>query len=308
MNLPTATFIEDQNIYLLKLPYGTFQVNGQTIEGGQRFEVASIDDVRQVSSRSYVEHYTNTSGKILNTEEFNKQLEKLTSKGNLDEDDGWEFESLDDEFAYRKFRKEWTAVLKTKYIVGDPMPVAITPTRLETGNPHIISGFTLGDDPALYTYNRHTACFEIVRNTFKELGMERGGNHLSYHQTAHKKIWANNHHDTLRFVMAFGAYAIGRKWDNLRTIRGTLDYVTAQYEKDKKELREHITRQYNEHFTEKDDMLRAIKAVWDDLHEIHRDVAGLDVKVKSSNDHYSVVRKLDQLIKRGQEIMGANKG
>ncbi len=85
--------------------------------------------------------------------------------------DGYEeeWESLDDEFAYRKFMQLWTPIYNTKQEISEPLLVQFEKTKYDTGCQYIHNAFLNGDDKdfTLLHMNRDRHGWELQGNVLK---------------------------------------------------------------------------------------------------------------------------------------------
>jgi hypothetical protein len=110
-------------IFTLK-NYGNYVINDRiTIDKGDGYPVEyelhilPIKVVKKVTISS-ITHYDGPKGSIKMIMEYKKESEELKNKGYEGEED-WEFDNLDDEYAYKKFIKTWEPHYQHKEVFED---------------------------------------------------------------------------------------------------------------------------------------------------------------------------------------------
>lgn len=247
-----AVEFTDNGIKYVELTRGTYEVDGVVIECKEYNNKVSVVDLNSVKPilRATVVCYYTTNGEDRHEVEWyedrkNELLKKQTTIDLGDYETLTKWDSLEDEFAYRKFTSLYAAVKKDIEIIGDPIKFDVTSTVLETGNPFIKSEFVNGEkDLCLFSYNRHLALINIVTNCFTELGMKFEDN-ISYAKTSGVKIWGNSTHSGIQYVTAFGGYLFTDLYKNISIQRGTLESLLLRYESDKKDIERIIKTKYN---------------------------------------------------------------
>lgn len=244
----------DENLTVVKLSPGTYTIDGKTlvISGYSPSEVCVKDyhNICRMWSTDIITHYEDPAGEKLSIENYETFKSRLEEKGTPD-DWAYHFADLDDEYQYRKFLKNWTAIRRTVNQHGDPLIPEVVETVLRTNNPFIVSMYTTGgDDATLFYYYRESAVRDIVFNTFKSLGMTYEDN-ADYKQTRNQKIWGNSTHSCIRFVCAFGEYVFDDRWDSkpMANRRGSKDAMEQLYQQDVREIESIIKAKYNVHFS-----------------------------------------------------------
>lgn len=247
-----AVEFTDNGIKYVELTRGTYEVDGVVIECKEYNNKVSVVDLNSVKPilRATVVCYYTTNGEDRHEVEWyedrkNELLKKQTTIDLGDYETLTKWDSLEDEFAYRKFTSLYTPIKKDIDVVGDPIKFDVTSTVLETGNPFIKSEFVNGEkDLCLFSYNRPSALLKIVSDCFTALGMEFKGD-ISYAQTASVKKWGNSTHSCIRYVTAFGGYLFTDLYNNVSIQRGTLESLHLRYESDKKDIERIIKTKYN---------------------------------------------------------------
>lgn len=243
--------IEDKNLKVVYLKSGKYLIDGEVISvesyHEDKVQVKDISNIRKITENRYIKEYVCGDEK-LSVQKYNEQINKLLSKRKYD---GYEeeWESLEDEFAYRKFVQLWTAIYNTEQEISKPLLVQFEKTKYDTGCKYIHNAFLNGEDSdfTLFTYEQGLAWLGIVKECFEELGMEYKEN-VNYSGTNNKKIWSNSTHSCIRYVTGFGTYVFNESWGKPRVIKGTLEDVRKRYEEDRSTIRKIIIDKYNNHF------------------------------------------------------------
>ena len=248
-----AIKFKERDEYSIELSNGLYLIDGNPIHierySKKKVQVKDIHNVIPITRSTIVDYYLNDEKVTMDVTTYKKQKDKLLQKGKeVEYEEGIEWDSLEDEFNYRKFQQTWKPVLKSIEIKGDPYTFEIVESKINTGNPFIASDYVNGGvNPLLFTYNRPVALLSIVSNKFKELGMEFKNN-IDYSNTSGNKVWGNSTHSGIRYVTAFGTYIFNDTWKISNIQRGNLDTLLAQYDKDKDALEKIIQTKYNVHF------------------------------------------------------------
>lgn len=320
MSAPTAATpvlkvvsIDDLGIKIVELPAGTFLVDGEIVTHGgwnsyntkHQISVKDIENVRAINSSSILTGYLSDSGETISFAEYQEKLEAICKNATV-YDDEFEWPTLEDEFAYRKFMQTWKAQYKTETSYSEPLLIDRTHILQDTGNPYIKAGFLTGEaNTPLYSYSRTNAVADLMAKKFESLGMEHKEK-LTYGQTEGKKVWSNSDHSGLEYVTAFGRYIMGKP--NLPKTRGefkgSLEYLTKIYEEDKKWIEDLIQVGYNLHFRNEGASSVLIKEIWDGLKTCIAYVNTMDVKVKSETSKRSALNQLNKMLDNvNQEIL-----
>lgn len=244
--------IEDKNLKIVFLSSGEYLIDGEvvTVSGfnKSKVQVSDISNIREITKNKVIKEYVCGEEK-LSVRNYNEQRDVLLEKRKWD-DNGYEvWESLEDEFAYKKFKQTWTPIYVVDQEISKPLLVQLESTKYDTGCEYIKNAFLNGEnnDFTLYTYNQVSAWLGIVSECFKELKMEFKGD-IGYQTTNNKKIWGNSSHSCIRYVTAFGTYVFNDDFKNPRVLTGTLEDMKLRYEKDKSKIREIIINKFNNHF------------------------------------------------------------
>lgn len=309
--------IDDLGVNIVELPAGTFLVDGEIVNHSgwnsyntkHQISVKDIENVRAVYTKNVLIGYLSDTEWTISSEEFQERLQQLHKNGYTvgpDDDQDFVWNSLEDEFTYRKFLQTWKAQYKTETTYSEPLLIDRSHILQDTGNPYIKAGFLTGEaSTPLYSYSRTNAVASLMAKKFESLGMEFKEK-LTYGQTEGKKVWSNSDHSGLEYVTAFGRYIMGKP--NLPKTRGefkgSLEYLTKIYEEDKKWIEDLIQVGYNLHFRNEGASSVLIKEVYDGLKTCLSYVNTLDVKVKSETSKRSAIAQINKLIESvNQEIL-----
>lgn len=304
--------IDDLGVNIVELPAGTYLVDGEVVSHGgwnsynttHQISAKDIENIRAVYKRNILVGYVPTTegitDDILSVEAYNdllQSLAKFTTFEGADEDERT-WNSLEDEFAYRKFTSQWKPKYKEETTYSEPLLIDRSHIRQDSGNPYIVAGFLTGrSDVPLYSYSRSNAVASILAKKFKSLGMEfKEG--LSYSQTEGKKVWSNSTHSGLEYVTAFGKYIIGK---NLVTktrgeFKGSFEYLENIYKEDKKWIENLVQVGYNLHFRNEGASTVLLGEVYSGIKTCINYVNTMEVKVKSETSKRSALMQLNKLL------------
>lgn len=321
MSTPQATTqvlkvisIDDLGVNIVELPHGNFLVDGEVVSNtgynsyNNKHQIAAkdVEHVRSVYTRNILVGYVPTTegitDDVLSVEGYNDFIRQF--RNSYTEDKDWN--SLDDEFAYRKFVAQWKPKYKEETTYSEPLLIDRSHIRQDSGNPYIVAGFLTGrSDVPLYSYNRSNAVASMLAKKFESLGMEfKEG--LSYSQTEGKKLWSNSTHSGLEYVTAFGKYIIGKNLvpKTRGEFKGSFEYLENIYKEDKKWIEDLIQVGYNLHFRNEGASSVLIKEVWDGLKTCIAYVNTMEVKVKSETSKRSALNQLNKMLESvNQEIL-----
>src|SRR3990172_10199078 len=113
--------IDDLGVNIVELPHGNFLVDGEVVSNtgygsyNKKHQIAAkdVENVRSISTRNILEGYVPTTegitDDVLSVEAYNDLLQELHQNGQLvgdedDEDQEFVWNTLEDEFAFRKFK------------------------------------------------------------------------------------------------------------------------------------------------------------------------------------------------------------
>lgn len=294
--------IEDKNLKVVYLKSGKYLIDREVITvesySETKVQVKDVSNIRKITENKYVKEYVCGEEK-LSVKQYDNQRDELLLKRKYD---GYEeeWESLEDEFAYRKFMQLWTPIYNTEQEISEPLLVQFEKTKYDTGCQYIHNAFLNGEDKdfTLFTYEQGQAWLGITRECFEELGMKYKEN-ANYSATNNKKIWSNSTHSCIRYVTGFGGYVFNDSWGNPRVIKGTLEDVRKRYEYDRSTIRKIIIDKYNNHFG----CIDAGKFDFDRLRTIisnaQRNLFDIDPKQKS----YQAWQRAKDKLKEAQDMI-----
>lgn len=311
--------IDDLGVNIVELPHGNFLVDGEVVSNtgynsyNSKHQIAAkdVENVRSVYTRNILVGYVPTTegitDDVLSVEGYNDFISQFRNSYTEDEDGDKDWNSLDDEFAYRKFVAQWKAKYKEETTYSEPLLIDRNHIRQDSGNPYIVAGFLTGrSDVPLYSYSRSNAVASLLAKKFESLGMEfKEG--LSYSQTEGKKVWSNSTHSGLEYVTAFGKYIIGKNLvpKTRGEFKGSFEYLENIYKEDKKWIEDLIQVGYNLHFRNSGASSVLLSEVSAGVKTCINYVNTMDVKVKSETSKRSALAQLNKLLESiNKEILG----
>lgn len=312
--------IDDLGVNIVELTAGTYLVDGEVVSHGgwnsyntkHQISAKDIENIRAVYKRNILVGYVPTTegitDDVLSVEAYNdslQELAKFTTFDGADEDERT-WNSLEDEFAHRKFVSQWKAKYKEEITYSEPLLIDRSHIRQDSGNPYIVAGFLTGrSDVPLYSYNRSNAVASMLAKKFESLGMEfKEG--LSYSQTEGKKLWSNSTHSGLEYVTAFGKYIIGKNLvpKTRGEFKGSFEHLEKIYKEDKQWIEDLIQVGYNLHFRNEGASTVLLGDVYSGLKICINYVNTMDVKVKSETSKRSALAQLNKLLESvNQEVL-----
>lgn len=294
---------EDKNIKFVLLPIGRYLIDGEVVNNNTctkiEVKVKNEKDIREIEETKIVDYYlhVDTKEKITN-EEYNSKINQLLEKSYYDYDvDEQIFTTLEDEYAYKKFKSLYKPIYKIIQTFSEPLKVEMKTYQYDTGNKFIKNCFLNGNSSYdLYVYNQHDAWIDIVKKCFKELKFEYVPD-CDYGYTKDKKVWGNSTHSCIRYVTAFGGYVFDDRF-NLpnKCIYGTLEDLKERYKKDYDRIRDVIIRKYNKIYKDIDPKKVDYKKVIEELYHINGFVNDIDVKKQSIEKQKRTIIRIDKLI------------
>lgn len=182
----------DKGVYYVELQNGTYEIDGKRvqIDWNDNNVIVDLDKspkIYKIDTRSKVERYLNTKGEILSVDDYNKKYNELNKA------DDFEFDNIDDEYAFKKFVQEWKAVntsfeVKTlveytiKYNVYN-LPKYIQPMRKLNGDLK----------NTIYIYDQAKHILELTEKALLEIGYSKS----SRESTIEGEFWLSK--DSIRF-------------------------------------------------------------------------------------------------------------
>lgn len=306
-----VTTIDDLGLSIIDLPAGTYLIDGETVTHGgfnsynstRQISAKDVENVRSIHTQKVLVGYSPTTegitDDILSVESYNDFIDELNKAGHYDEiSDEFIWDSLDGEFAYRKFKSQLKAMYKEVVSYSEPLLVDRSHIRQDSGNPYIRAGFLTGrSDVPLYSYSRTNAVADLLARKFESLGMEfKEG--VSYSGTEGKKVWGNSTHSGLEYVTAFGKYIIGKQHlpKTRGEFKGSFEYLENIYKEDKKWVEDLIQVGYNLHFRNEGPSTILLSEIHSDLKTCISYVNTMDCKVKSETSKRSALGVLNKLL------------
>lgn len=132
-----------EKAYLLDSVWGIdLELDGEPLPRSQQVCLPKLDGIVQVSKRiGDITHYADATGEQISPDQYKDEKSRLLAHASDEEDDDGNpvFSSLEDEFAYRKFRQRWSAVRGPDWIERTPVEFEITEVRTNSGDPDIVS-------------------------------------------------------------------------------------------------------------------------------------------------------------------------
>ena len=135
--------IEDKNLKVVYLKSGKYLVDGEVITvesySEAKVQVKDVSNIRKITENKYVKEYVCGEEK-LSVKQYDDQRDELLLKRKYD---GYEeeWESLEDEYAYRKFMQLWTPIYNTEQEISEPLLVQFEKTKYDTGCKYIHNAF-----------------------------------------------------------------------------------------------------------------------------------------------------------------------
>lgn len=302
--------IDDLGVNIVELPHGNFFVDREIVSNtgynsyNSKHQIAAkdVENVRSVYTRNILVGYVPTTegitDDILSVEGYNDFTNQFRNSYTEDEDGDKDWNSLDDEFAYRKFVAQWKPKYREETTYSEPLLIDRSHIRQDSGNPYIVAGFLTGrSDVPLYSYSRSNAVASMLTKKFESLGMEfKEG--LSYSQTEAKKVWSNSTHSGLEYVTAFGKYIIGKNLvpKTRGEFKGSFEYLEKIYKEDKQWIEDLIQVGYNLHFRNSGASSVLLSEVSAGVKTCINYVNTMDVKVKSETSKRSALAQLNNLL------------
>lgn len=302
-NIEKVINFEDKNIKYILLDKGTYLIDGELITVDDykktRVKVKNSNDVRIVKKNVAIDYYLNQEDNTKMTiSEYDDKIKELyshrTYENEWDEDGKWN--TLEDEYNYRKFKLVWKQITKTVQSISDPILVEEVKTIYDTGNKFIKNAYLNGDsDHDLYIYFRGDAWLNIVIECFRELEMEFFDD-CGYRATANRKIWGNGTHSYIRYVVAFGEYIFDDEYRDPKTLRGTLEDMKTTYEKDRNSIRKIIKTKYNKAFGRVDEDKVNFEQLLDNLYSLRGSINSIESKKSTWTNQNNANKKVNQII------------
>lgn len=251
--------------------------------------IISSPIIKIVSETRLLLYYTDLDDNQLSEKDY---VTKTTNLSQYRDSDGvWD--TVENRDNFNLFIKTYKPVFKVVEQVSDPIIVEIVDAVFDSGNKFITPMLSVGVDSELCTYHRRDACVNILSKTLDDLGFQYKQG-AGYKETENKKIYSlgNTH-----LGVAMGDFLFDNRNSSRfhqSSLRGSIDHCKKVYEADKEEIERVIKAKYALSFGK---ATIDQEKLFNKLQIIRNDLASLDVKVKSSNDHITLVRSISELIK-----------
>lgn len=299
-----AVNLEDLNKTYVNLKSGTYLIDGEVVSvssyNKEKIAVDNIEDIRLVSNTSVDSHYENSGGECMKVEAYNDTIEKLLKNAIYDEYDGYYFSSefLDDEYKYKKFKRDWKLIKRNVQLISDPIKVEVVKTKYDSGNPFIrnlLKHDKQDNKKILCIYDRPSAVLKILEEYMEKLGFTFVGDKNNY---KYDSEWSNSTHSGICYARAFGNYLFGSKsaYSSTSGRSGTLEDCLKWYKQDKKAIEGTVHRQYMEKFGYINEGSFDFDKLLLKLKSAKSSISKVDPKVKTMQDYNNSVRQLRELI------------
>lgn len=230
------------------------------------------------------------SGEIISHVEYlNKEKELLSFRRYDDVEEMYIWNSLDDEFNYRKFVASYQHLREKVYEEEEILVEVVKEVLIDTGNPFISSKFSnSGELSNICTYHRSSALMSIAEEKLKELGAERLPDQTFGSNTDGKLAYSIPTHSGIKFLKFAGSYIFtGSSFEGNNLIKvGELETLLEYYKEDEQAVRNIIQNKYLEKFGRFDESKTlVISESIKKLSNLESNIRKLNVNKKSSNDH-----------------------
>lgn len=297
-----AVKFKESDFYSIELNRGTYSIDGKIItvdDYKSKVQAIDINNIIPITINNIVSYYIYNGETKMTIEEYNSKRNSLLSKkvnSGDDYDPDCKWETLDDEFNYRKFVSSCMPIMKTINEYGNPILFEIENSCIDTGNPYIYSEYLNGgDSPIVFVYDRVKALVDITKNKFDELGFEFVSD-IHYAKTDNIKKWGNSSNSGIRFVVAFGTYIFGDMGNTVNNIRGSLESLKERYNKDRMDIEGIIQSKYNRMFGIFDENRLNANSLIKNLSTAKQLLSKISYNKKSSSDYNIVCKKINESI------------
>lgn len=272
-----------------------FSINGreENIPAGQNVEIKDKPtSIIKIESKTEISHYKNSATAILPVQEYDNSIFELKKKEYC-VDDEYSWESLEDEFAYKKFVQTWKPIYKqvkvesVYEIVFKELPVSIYDFIVPY---YQFGGQSLSNPTCIYT----APTVRMLIAAAEKYGFTRLENRASYEMTKGKK-WSYD--DSLQYIKINGHYPLAKDVDKWWARTDTYEKCIELYNEHSKFVDDLFSKESrlidNEPITENEraEILTSLKVVQSHLSEV-------EPKNKSYNDYNLAVTKLRNVIDR----------
>jgi len=306
-----AIKFKESDYYSVELVRGSYLIDGvvKDVDTRSNVQVKDINNIILLLRTSVISHYINGVGEVISIEKYINDIHELLShKTYSDEDDEYGiWDSLEDEFEYKKYIQLNRSICKEVVVEADPFKIEIVESQIESGNKFIISDYINGGaDPILWIYDKYSAYIEIAKNKFNDLDMEFRQK-AEYKETANAKIWGNSTFSCIRYVTAFGTYPFNQSFEiSPNKKRGTLSSLLAEYDNDKYKIEKIIQDRYNETFGIFDEKNINVKGCLEQLRNASRNLGELDYNKKGKDTYRLLCKNVNTSIELLQSAFKQN--
>lgn len=171
MTTAKSIFCKEKNVYMTTINVsGDYRINNVYAINIKNppyvFQTNKLPKIEKINIKNYIEKYIHCSGKEVSPSEYNFQLDKFKKNKTYCEcDEEYQFNSLEDEYEYKKFIRDHTAIYREVNEFTE-IVVEYIPIQYETNNKYITPVMTLTNDlKFMYKYDR----LNCKKETFFEL-------------------------------------------------------------------------------------------------------------------------------------------
>lgn len=284
------TFITPENKYVVEINgYNDCNDNFYYFIGDIKLNNGyfSFDEKPKVYSREInkiISYYTNVAGDKMLVEDYNNQVNQLLSKKIVDSD-GWN--SLEDEFNYKKFFQTWTAIFRDE-IVDTELDLKWV-SHKKPNSKYIQTSYYIGKD----YYGSYAILFEqlLVSDLVSSILEKKGfkSKEVGIGDKQPKKTFKKYNFDNEVSIHLNSGYF---KWKYGRySCRGTLSEIESTV----KQITEEITRELEALLNGEETVLNGAEIITK-LKEISNELGKINIHQKSQKDYSFILNNLRNLI------------
>jgi hypothetical protein len=222
--------------------FGTFVINDKiTITnesyGTHEYELHALPiKVTKKKATSTITHYVNSDRIIISVNDYNKKLKELMAKGYEGNDD-YEFDNLDDEYAYKKFVKTWEVQYEHKEI-DEIVPFNVN-GLIYSEYKEIIPLYQLGGEIDNPICNMLISPQEALKEICKELEIEFYKDEEKISTKGH--YIQNASHSGIKYAKMNGNYIFTKEsYEKACSFRGTYEECVAKLKEYKGDIKKII--------------------------------------------------------------------
>jgi CRISPR/Cas system CMR-associated protein Cmr5 small subunit len=222
-----VTHFADSKFYYFNLPIGIYIINGIRIVSSdpqKHFTSENLPEMFSVHTGTRLTRYQTTDGLFISVAEYLEKLEKLEKFKKLsnnrndynDYEDDLEFDDLDNEYEYKKFKRDHSPVYE-KYTNEIPVEIDLVESILNVDDDFITPIFSVDSTkPHLFTFDKAAFEKKVIRDWLAKIGTEN------------TVEWATHSH--IKYIKLNGKYPfynyIGA--DNVKPLLLTLNDIRVQ--------------------------------------------------------------------------------